>query len=851
MPSREAVLSAANALLDAKIRGPRDLLTQKLNEPVKIQDVIYEKIDNNAYIISFGFQITEINISKDLQLRNETYNLIQNTVNTLLNNILNVKDAPKFVFPSANYTLIDVVMLIKIEFRNLTKVPSKDKVLKIIKDYWNMTIASLENVSIHSITYEKTGPNSYSINFEFRNNNVSISENIEKLTKLYNSIEITMNSLVSKGYPSETSNGSYTVNITFEINNVTMSNDTNNRNNTYDQMEELINDITEALSAIEALLNATLANITEDVTVLNITFTETSNGSYTVNITFEINNVTMSNDTNNRNNTYDQMEELINDIINKLLNNSNVTPVNPTASNFTNGSAVVEVSLVYNSSTPVSNKTEALSAIEALLNATLANITEDVTVLNITFTETSNGSYTVNITFEINNVTMSNDTNNRNNTYDQMEELINDIINKLLNNSNVTPVNPTASNFTSSANKVDGIMTYQFLNLTNWPVNETSNGSYTVNITFEINNVTMSNDTNNRNNTYDQMEELINDIINKLLNNSNVTPVNPTASNFTSSANKVDGIMTYQFLNLTNWPVNVTDLLWLKSVWFTTRQLLFPTRQDKTEALSAIEALLNATLANITEDVTVLNITFTETSNGSYTVNITFEINNVTMSNDTNNRNNTYDQMEELINDIINKLLNNSNVTPVNPTASNFTSSANKVDGIMTYQFLNLTNWPVNETSNGSYTVNITFEINNVTMSNDTNNRNNTYDQMEELINDILFQSDDEDDFLKKEQRQEVEETSAHAGACANEDTSSINVDDVPVADGSWESGVFDSSPHNIPYSEADMSAETSINDYFMHRDAVCSYSTEVGSVATVLDLKLYVLGHFSRHTFP
>ncbi|XP_060729283.1 uncharacterized protein LOC132847762 [Tachysurus vachellii] len=103
VPSEADVLNAANALLDAKIRRARDLVTQKLSDPVSIQDVTYQKIDNHSYIISFGFQISNVTISKDIQLRNGTYSLIQNTMNSLLNTILNVKGAPEFVFPQANY----------------------------------------------------------------------------------------------------------------------------------------------------------------------------------------------------------------------------------------------------------------------------------------------------------------------------------------------------------------------------------------------------------------------------------------------------------------------------------------------------------------------------------------------------------------------------------------------------------------------------------------------------------------------------------------------------------------------------------------------------------------------------
>ncbi|MCI4375968.1 hypothetical protein PGIGA_G00182630 [Pangasianodon gigas] len=104
VPTEAEVLKAANALLDAKIRTVRDLTTQKLNDPVSIQNVTYQKIDSTSYIISFAFKISDVEISKDIQLRSETYDLIQSTINSLLNSILSDKGATPFVFPRANYT---------------------------------------------------------------------------------------------------------------------------------------------------------------------------------------------------------------------------------------------------------------------------------------------------------------------------------------------------------------------------------------------------------------------------------------------------------------------------------------------------------------------------------------------------------------------------------------------------------------------------------------------------------------------------------------------------------------------------------------------------------------------------
>ncbi|XP_053358408.1 zinc finger protein 260 [Clarias gariepinus] len=112
------------------------------------------------------------------------------------------------------------------------------------------------------------------------------------------------------------------------------------------------------------------------------------------------------------------------------------------------------------------------------------------------------------------------------------------------------------------------------------------------------------------------------------------------------------------------------------------------------------------------------------------------------------------------------------------------------------------------------------------------------------LQHDSLQQqeSEEERDFLKEEACEERGDASAHDGSCADEGTSSVEADnDIAVADASWENNMFESSPHNVPYSGADISAGTSINDYLMHRDAVCSYSTELGSVSNAS----FPEGHF------
>ncbi|XP_037394571.1 uncharacterized protein LOC108415202, partial [Pygocentrus nattereri] len=116
LPSEAEVLNAANTLLDSSVRMKRDVSTQKLNNPVSIQNVTYQKTSSNSYTISFAFKISNVNMSKNIELRNETYDAIQNTINGLLNKILNDPNAPPFVFQRANYTGNDTVIQANAEY---------------------------------------------------------------------------------------------------------------------------------------------------------------------------------------------------------------------------------------------------------------------------------------------------------------------------------------------------------------------------------------------------------------------------------------------------------------------------------------------------------------------------------------------------------------------------------------------------------------------------------------------------------------------------------------------------------------------------------------------------------------
>ncbi|XP_053477454.1 uncharacterized protein LOC128605765 [Ictalurus furcatus] len=268
VPSEADVLNAANALLDSKIRRRRSLVIQTLSNPVSIQNAIYEKIGNNSYIISLVFQITNVTISKDLQLRNGTYDLIQNTINSLLNTILNVKDAPAFVLPQANYTF------------NGTAIEANSEYIFVEGD-------------------TKWTPSGF----------LSAILNISGLSTFTTPAVVQTRMLFNSSCPVPS--------------------------------ESLV------LRAIQTLHSARLTNLSDSVNGLNFTYEKISDTSYAVSFTFSMSNINMSKNADLRDDTYDQVENIINNALNTLLNDAAAEPFKPQSTFFTSSGNQVNGDMEY------------------------------------------------------------------------------------------------------------------------------------------------------------------------------------------------------------------------------------------------------------------------------------------------------------------------------------------------------------------------------------------------------------------------------------------------------------------------------------------------------------------------
>ncbi|XP_052400763.1 uncharacterized protein LOC127948374 [Carassius gibelio] len=601
------------------------------------------------------------------------------------------------------------------------------------------------------------------------------------------------------------------------------------------------------LSAINTLRNSRESQLNESVKVVNVSYEKISETSYAVVITFNLVNISMPEDPENRGNTKQQVQDNINNALNYLLNEPGKTFFEPKSSNFTSssnqiegsmdysfqdgdtiqpvsflnelrrpttttllpetttgfsvtpsnlisGSAVVTSKLVFNSSSPVPSEALVLSAINTLRNSRESQLNESVKVVNVSYEKISETSYAVVITFNLVNISMPEDPENRGNTKQQVQDNINNALNYLLNEPGKTFFEPKSSNFRSSSNQIEGSMDYSFqdgdtiqpvsfLNELRRPTTttllpETTTGfsvtpsnlisgsavvtsklvfnssspvpsealvlsaintlrnsresqlnesvkvvnvsyekisetSYAVVITFNLVNISMPEDPDNRINTKQQVQDNINNALNYLLNEPGKTFFEPKSSNFTSSSNQIEGSMDYSFqdgdtiqpvsfLNELRRPTTTTLLpetttgfsvtpsnLISGSAVVTSKLVFNSSSPVPSEALvlSAINTLRNSRESQLNESVKVVNVSYEKISETSYAVVITFNLVNISMPEDPENRGNTKQQVQDNINNALNYLLNEPGKTFFEPKSSNFRSSSNQIEGSMDYSF--------------------------------------------------------------------------------------------------------------------------------------------------------------------
>ncbi|XP_073698676.1 uncharacterized protein [Garra rufa] len=755
VPSEALVISAINTL-----RNSRE---SQLNESVKVVNVTYEKISDTSYAVIFEIKLSNISMPENPEQRNSSYAQVQDVANNALNTLLNEPGSPmqpsSYNFTSTSnqidgrmdYTFQDGDVIQPVSFLKLLLLPTTTTLIPDTTTGFAVTAPNL------------------------------ISGSAVVISKLvFNS---------SSPVPSEAL----------------------------------------VLSAIYTLRNSRESQLNESVKVVNVTYEKISDTSYAVIFEIKLSNISMPENPEQRNNSYAQVQDVVNNALNTLLNEPG-SPMQPKSSNFMStstqingrmdytfqdgdamqplsflrlltvpsttpgstvapsnlisGSAVVTSKLVFSSSSPVPSEALVISAINTLRNSRESQLNESVKVVNVTYEKISDTSYAVIFEIKLSNISMPENPEQRNSSYAQVQDVANNALNTLLNEPG-SPMQPSSYNFTSTSNQIDGRMDYTFqdgdviqpvsflklllLPTTTTLIPDTTTGFavtapnlisgsavvisklvfnssspvpsealvlsaiYTlrnsresqlnesvkvVNVTYEkisdtsyavifeikLSNISMPENPEQRNNSYAQVQDVVNNALNTLLNEPG-SPMQPKSSNFMSTSTQINGRMDYtfqdgdamqplSFLRLLTVPsttpgstVAPSNLISGSAV--VTSKLVFSSSSpvpSEALVLSAINTLRNSRESQLNESVKVVNVTYEKISETSYAVIFEIKLSNISMPENPEQRNNSYAQVQDVVNNALNTLLNEPG-SPMQPKSSNFMSTSTQINGRMDYTF--------------------------------------------------------------------------------------------------------------------------------------------------------------------
>ncbi|XP_045076270.1 uncharacterized protein LOC121561107 [Coregonus clupeaformis] len=236
VPTKDDVLGVVDKQLYLQFNN-------QTNTQTTFQNGTYIKLTDTSFAVDLGFKITNVTMesqSNSLTLTNETYSQIEDSINSLLHDILCKPDGKQFDFPKPNFTTVgtqiraDVMYVYKKEDINLpsafleevfkvsvtsttrfgtvmffvrlmfqlnTPVPTKDDVLGVVDKQLYLQFNNQTNTqtTFQNGTYIKLTDTSFAVDLGFKITNVTMESQSNSLTltnETYSQIEDSINSLL-------------------------------------------------------------------------------------------------------------------------------------------------------------------------------------------------------------------------------------------------------------------------------------------------------------------------------------------------------------------------------------------------------------------------------------------------------------------------------------------------------------------------------------------------------------------------------------------------------------------------------------------------------------------------------
>ncbi|KAG9342536.1 hypothetical protein JZ751_016543, partial [Albula glossodonta] len=381
VPSEREILNLANTLLVAR--------TKREAEPVRVDDITYEKLSDHSFAMKLSYMISDVPMNEEFHLRNETQQYIQDSVNTLLNQMLNKQDAEPFTFPSPIYTVGSVVIFIRFVFFTKNPVPSENDILKLVNTLLDDRIRQLRApVRVNDITYEKLSENSFAMKLSYKISNVSMNEqfHLRNETQQYiqDSVNTLLNQILNKkdAKPFTFPPPTYTnmpqeihANVTYvfreddisqpspflsaimEASNSTLPAPTTEPPKILGSVVIFIRFVfftkdsvpskDDILNFVNTLLDARIRQLRDPVRVDDIIYEKLSDNSFAIKLSYKISDVVMNEQFHLRNETQQYIQDSVNKLLNTMLNNPDANPFTFPSPTYTNMPQEIHANVEY------------------------------------------------------------------------------------------------------------------------------------------------------------------------------------------------------------------------------------------------------------------------------------------------------------------------------------------------------------------------------------------------------------------------------------------------------------------------------------------------------------------------
>ncbi|KAJ8247680.1 hypothetical protein GJAV_G00249040 [Gymnothorax javanicus] len=623
VPSESEVLSQANPLLN----GDEILL----NDTVRVQNLTYERLTNNSFALTLGYKMNDVSFPENVDLRSETEDRIQDSVNVLMNGLLNQRTANPFTFPQANYIHMPDEIQANVEYTyQAADISQPSGFLNAILTASGASSKtapptnSPTPVVPATQTPTVTGPVFIFPRLVFHTNNTvpSESEVLSRATPFLNGDEILLNDTVrvqNLTYKRLTNN-SFALTLGYKMNDVSFPENVDLRSETEDRIQDSVNVL------MSGLLNQPTAN--------PFTFPQANYIHMPDEIQANVEYTYQAADIS-------QPSGFLNAILTASGASSTTapptnspTPVVPATQTPTvTGPVFIFPRLVFHTNNTVPSESEVLSRATPFLNGDEIQLNDTVRVQNLTYERLTNNSFALTLGYKMNDVSFPENVDLRSETEDRIQDSVNVLMNGLLNQ-------PTANPFT-----------FPQANYIHMPDEIQANVEYT----YQAADIS-------------QPSGFLNAIL--------------TASGASSTTAPP-----------TNSPTPVVPATQTPTVTgpvFIFPRLVFHTNNtvpSESEVLSRATPFLNGDEILLNDTVRVQNLTYERLTNNSFALTLGYKMNDVSFPENVDLRSETEDRIQDSVNVLMNGLLNQPTANPFTFPQANYIHMPDEIQANVEYTY--------------------------------------------------------------------------------------------------------------------------------------------------------------------